>query len=486
MNSSIERAAASTRPAPVIVVIGGGFSGAMTAANLLRGATGALDIILIEPRPRVGLGVAYSTNDPGHLLNVPCEEMGARPDDVGGFRRWAEQTFGSVPSGAFLPRADYGRYIEAELAEAVKHAHPAARLTRRSAEAQRVEHRGDAARVHLSNEAPIDADVVVLALGSGPPRVPTAFQPLLGATDRLAISPFAPGVLEAIAPDDRVLMLGAGLTMYDLAISLASRNFAGSLLAVSRRGLSHAVHAPHERPAWAAEWAATLAGSGSTRELVRRVREAVERARDEGKDWRGVIDAMRPYHQSIWRNLSMTERGCFFRHVSARWDVHRHRCAPEIGAVIASLRERGTLEVLAGRVISCALDGDELAVEIESRSDGMRRVRRFDRIVLCAGPEADVMRWRMPLMRNLLAEGLLAPDELRLGARANEQGMAISRDGADTPWLRIVGPLRKAQLGESTAVPELRVQAAAVAEDIHRMLNHTRQRHLDDAARDRR
>jgi uncharacterized NAD(P)/FAD-binding protein YdhS len=46
------------------------------------------------------------------------------------------------------------------------------------------------------------------------------------------------------------------------------------------------------------------------------------------------------------------------------------------------------------------------------------------------------------------------------------EGNAIARQGNEVPDLFIVGTLRKPALWESTAVPELRTQAAVVAERI--------------------
>ena len=58
-----------------VAIIGGGFSGALQAVNLLRhDGPGA---VLIERRPEVGRGTAYSTRHPEHLLNVRASNMSA-------------------------------------------------------------------------------------------------------------------------------------------------------------------------------------------------------------------------------------------------------------------------------------------------------------------------------------------------------------------------------------------------------------------------
>src|SRR5688500_4283933 len=73
----------SDRRVPVAIV-GGGFSGTMLAAQLARRGIGSL---LIEGGGRAGLGAAYSTDEPAHVLNVRAEGMSAWPDDPDDFAR---------------------------------------------------------------------------------------------------------------------------------------------------------------------------------------------------------------------------------------------------------------------------------------------------------------------------------------------------------------------------------------------------------------
>jgi predicted metal-dependent enzyme (double-stranded beta helix superfamily) len=100
--------------APAIVIMGGGFTGTMTTANLLRQAqksAGLLHIIIIDRQPAVGEGIAYRTNDSRHLLNVPVEKMSAWPDRPDDFLTFARTTDPSVKPGDFLPRKLYGQYV---------------------------------------------------------------------------------------------------------------------------------------------------------------------------------------------------------------------------------------------------------------------------------------------------------------------------------------------------------------------------------------
>ena len=61
-------------------------------------------------------------------------------------------------------------------------------------------------------------------------------------------------------------------------------------------------------------------------------------------------------------------------------------------------------------------------------------------------------------MRALLARGLLRQDALSLGLEVEPDRLEAA------PGLHVLGPPTRAALWEATAVPELRAQAARVAE----------------------
>jgi uncharacterized NAD(P)/FAD-binding protein YdhS len=77
-------------PGPVIAIVGAGFSGTLLASQLLSQAQRPLRLLLIERSGRFGPGVAYGTNDPGHLLNVSAGAMSAWPEDPSHLLRWLD------------------------------------------------------------------------------------------------------------------------------------------------------------------------------------------------------------------------------------------------------------------------------------------------------------------------------------------------------------------------------------------------------------
>jgi uncharacterized NAD(P)/FAD-binding protein YdhS len=194
----------------------------------------------------------------------------------------------------------------------------------------------------------VSAERVVLALGNFPPADPPLRQGEFRGAARYHRNPWSPAALSGLGSDDSLLILGTGLTAIDVLAELDARGHRGCIAAVSRHGL---LPQAHECGAIAHELNGALAGGRTVRRLVHVVREAAARALAQKSDWRGVMDALRPHVQELWRSLPQTERARFLRHGRAYWDVHRHRIAPEIEARVQAMRRRGQLTVRAARLI---------------------------------------------------------------------------------------------------------------------------------------
>ena len=146
---------------PVVAVVGGGFSGTLTAVQLLRRAAPGTRVLLIERSGDFGPGVAYGTPDDRHVLNVPAARMSAcadEPDDLVG---WA-----GVAPDAYLPRRVFGEYLRARLAAAA--ARSAARLERMTGEVRRIRPAPGALELVLDGGRHVACDRAVLALGALP------------------------------------------------------------------------------------------------------------------------------------------------------------------------------------------------------------------------------------------------------------------------------------------------------------------------------
>jgi uncharacterized NAD(P)/FAD-binding protein YdhS len=446
-----------------ILIIGGGFSGAMVATQLLRQAGRPLSITILERSAEIGRGVAYGTCHECHLLNAPAAGMSALEEEPLHFLRWAQDRVpGGMPAWGFAPRLLYGAYVAATLADDEARAAPGVHLERRRGEAVAARLAGSGgAAVTLADGNELRADRVVLALGNLPPADPPVPDPGFYRSRRYLGHAWADGAWSDIARDDPVLLLGSGLTMMDLAAALASQGHSAAMLVVSRRGQLPQAHGPAAPPPFTLHWpdeppARVVA-------LLSLVRRELRRAAAAGIDWRSVIDALRPHTTTLWRALPAHEKRRFLRHLRGHWDSHRHRAAPATARVVSALQASGQLRLYAGRVRAFREDGAGVDVTVELRGSRRTLVLRAGRVINCTGPECDYRQLRMPLIASLRATGLLQPDELGLGLAATEDGALIDLGGAASRVFYTLGPPRKGALWETTAVREIRTQAAQLA-----------------------
>jgi uncharacterized NAD(P)/FAD-binding protein YdhS len=449
-----------------VVIAGAGFSGVVTAAHLLRrGAGGPLRVILVNRSGVMARGVAYGTNSPVHVLNVPAGRMGASADDPEGFLRFARQHDQTIAASDFVPRQLYGDYLEHFLAEAERERAPGVSLERMIGEVTAVDPcpEGRSARVSGIQGGEIVADRVVLALGNYPPEDFPVSDPSFYGNRLYIRDPWARGALEGVNKDRPVLLIGTGLTMLDIALDVSSR-IPSKLWAVSRRGLmpqQHSVPAcpptPRHRPPGLESAQPTIRG------YLRAVHSHARKLAAEGEDWRPVIDSLRPTTPALWHALPLAERARFLRHMRPYWEVHRHRAAPAAAAAFQRLLDQGQLRVRAGRIQSFETTGDEVRVALRPR--GLKTIDHLTvgTVINCTGPSADVRTLRDPLIDILRSRQMIQPDPLGLGLATADDGALLDATGTPSRVLYYVGPLLKARYWESTAVPELRLHAARLA-----------------------
>ncbi|HYG05286.1 MAG TPA: FAD/NAD(P)-binding protein [Stenotrophomonas sp.] len=444
-----------------IAVIGGGASGVMTAIQLLRDAPAGRRIVLCEPQSSRADGVAYATRRPEHLLNVPAGKMSAFVDAPGDFVDFLRQSGRSelpadVLSRLYMPRMHYGAYLRERLAAA------------RAASAGVLEWRADAVdaltsvpggyRLQLRGGEALSARHVVLAVGNAlrplPLRGATALAPeqRLEAWDTEAIA--------AVPAEAAIAIIGAGLSMVDSVITLASRGHRGPIHVMSRHGLMPLPHtdtAPYEF-----DPAPLLALP--LRARMRALRDTVRAAAAQGLPWQAVMERIRPLGQPLWQSLSPTEQRRFLRHVARPWDVHRHRIDAQVHAQLQAMRASGQLQLHRARLDAAWTAG--ACVRIEGRGhDGAPLHLEVQRVINATGVEMRVQAMRNPLLQQLLGEGLAAagPHGIGIDSDNDAAGTVLDATGQAAPRLWVIGSLRIGRLWESLAIPELRAQAQAVA-----------------------
>lgn len=446
---------------PTFGIVGGGFTGTMLAVHLIEQSPVPVRILLFDRAAAFGSGVAYSTPNDKHLLNVRVGNMSAYDSRPEHFIKWLEgcaQVPGAEPRGAFVSRGLYGQYLRSTLTDCLA-AHPASSMIGVDAEVVSLRAGEKSVEVQTSDGAQHSVDRVALCVGNFPPALPVKPQTGAAGEAHYIANPWSGG-LSRIGKDDSVVLVGTGLTMVDVVLDLHSRGHRGTITAVSRRGF---LPLPHQDVSAYPAFLAPQSLPTTVKALMRTVRREVSSAAASGVDWRAVLDSMRPQTQALWRGLSIAERRRFLRHVRPYWEVHRHRVAQPVAAEIEALRRSEKLVVLAGRLQSVELGEKGVSVAVKARSDKALHQIEGTWLVNCSGPQLDYDRIEDPLIRSLFDAGLARPDALSLGLDLGDDYRLMSRDGVASDVLFALGPPIRGNLWETTAVPDIRKQCDAVA-----------------------
>jgi uncharacterized NAD(P)/FAD-binding protein YdhS len=437
------------KPNKTIAIIGGGVSGALTAYHLIRRGAQA-QVMLIDPHTDLGLGLAYSTPSYRHLLNVPAGKISALPDQPNHFLDWLHKNYDANMTAAdFAPRAVFGRYVQSLLGTVPN-------LNHRQTAVLDCHVAGEQATLDLADGTKIVADAVVVATGNFDPA------PLRGVAEDTVSngtychSAWKQSTYANLLPDAAVALIGSGLTAVDVVLRLRELGHQGQILAITRGGAfpnRHANYEPLKKPV------VTGAPPARARELLHAVHQAIK----AGGDWRAVIDSLRERTNELWTSLSLVEQRRFHRHLQRRWDVVRHRMAPPNADQIEAELEAGTLILHRASLQAVLASGDAARVQFQTNQGEVNEVTAA-RVINCTGPDMNYRRVGSSLLNSLFAQGLIVAGPHGSGLWTSESGGLRDQNGNFSSVLLYVGPGRQGTLIESIAVPELRQQAADLAE----------------------
>lgn len=383
-----------------IAIIGGGASATLLLAHLARiphSKKFAVDVY--DRAGRFGRGIAYSTTQECHLLNVRAANMSAYHEEKDDFAAWAAaRGFGADD---FVPRKLFGDYLLEKLHDAkvkidihlikedVKEARKANGLYEICGKSydHAILASGNVRALHVKKENAVDCHDCPWSLD-----------------------------YTTLKAAGHIALVGSGLSAVDAAIGLREHGYKGKVTLISNHAL---LPMPHAEPASYAPFLTTKEDARlSPSRMMRRIRNEIAAAAKKDVPWQAVIDAMRGHTNIIWESWTSAERKSFLSHMLTQWNIHRHRMAPEIAAKLQTMN----LEFVKARV-----------EKIES-----------GKVVLKGG-------------KGIQADAIVNC----LGYRYDEPGRVYEVSGK-------IGPACFGDMFETTAIPEIRMQAHQLAQEILR------------------
>lgn len=467
------------QPYSDIAIIGGGFAGTVTAIKLLRALATEpqrlpLTLTLIESRAEIGRGIAYSTDNPDHIVNGTAQLFGLYPEQPNHLPDWlaanAARHGWQPPAGvaeagyvdAFPPRSLYGAYLQDELRQALKAAGPQVRWQPVQGRVIDLLPQESGYELILEDGRRLEAARTVLALGlfrasgAGFFATPQERQ-VLG--DRYIDDVWSAAAWQPGANDQDILLVGASLTALDAAFNADRAGFRGRFHLLSRRGLL--VQPRRGLTPWPDLLDAEKLPS-SLRDLLRITRQARRAVRASGADWQQLPPAIRPHVPALWAQASASDRRRFLRHLRPFWEISLHRAGPESARKLAQYQEQGRFRQLAGRIQALRKSGDKVEVQWRARGSDTLQTLLVDRVANAAGYEFNWPRIADPLVRALLERRLVRPHATGFGIDADPaSGALFNADGHLQETLFAVGHPLRGVSWESNSIGEQLIGATA-------------------------
>ena len=478
MHDSMGSAAPGTRR---VTIVGAGFSGTLTAIRLLHFADTPLEICLIEREEGYrygGIAFGQASTNWEHMLNIQAGRITLRRERPEDFLEWVNEeadrcewpqkwqyhTFGVA---CVVPRRIFRQYLADRLRDASADAPADVVLRELTGEVIDVRGQGGGYVVKYADAGEqggvhdLPSDQVILATGHLSP-VQAPFYHRIKDSDRFIADPYAPGAQEwfqAVGPQETVLVTGSALSAFDTVISLVHAGHQGQILICSRGGHMHGTYpVDHEHDIWQARRPPFLDAEQLTPEaVVEGIKAEYAHLRDEHGVEPGsaleavfperVMKAWEPYVIELASRMDTRDVRMLLDRYKSLIVTNRTSTVREIGGVVRS-RMRGfsgapkTVDVMSAGIqdMRPVEDGTKIRVVFADQPDIV-----VDRVVNCLGNNTDYERTGHPLWNGLVtSHGYVQPQtKTHRGIEVGPHGQLIAADGAITPGLFGVGPMRQ-------------------------------------------
>ena len=446
-------------------------------------ATQSIVISIIEKQPHVCQGIAYRTSSPYHPLNVRADKMGIFANQPDHFYSWIEANqdmwrnrdpiFHSlnISPTHFLPRRLYAIYLQhmfEEIQTLVKSKNVTCNVIHDTAYDANI--RDEGIEILLKKNSSLSVDKMVLATGI-PSHQTLPFETSSLLNDPRYISnvwdPHVEHVLHNLFAGSKgigkkIVIIGSGLTAIDVLFTMHSLHYQGRFHFISKHGIFPEVHPGHLLPAHADFRLEDLPSRLS--DLIHFFKQQLEQCKE--KEWMQVVDAFRHCTQAFWQALPLPTKKRFMRHLFFLWNKHRHRMSPQSYDLVRLYENSQALTLTAGLIQEVTpLSHEALRIKYISRETTELKEEEVDCVINCTGPDYRIMHHPDSLIQSLLKKQVILPDELQLGLKVlQKEKLAGKGEGK----VYALGTLLFGELLETSAVPELRIQAQSIAQDIKR------------------
>lgn len=447
-----------------IGIIGGGYSALAVAYELIQLSRVPVELLIFDPTSYAGKGIAYSTDCPLHLLNVPVGRMGALRGKSEDFFEWLlaephkwrslDPSFKRLEVGSekYFPRMIYGMYLQdfkQSLEKLVFEKNCQLRFVKKECvDICRDQPDQKVWRIITTDNREIyHADHIILAMSSPWTQKFPAIQ-----HERYLEQPWpimtnvslAKQKLDCLGCYSKVGIIGSGLTMLDALAMLKYLSFDGQIEVISNKKLLPLEDRESEeiREIKLVEIPTNLL------KAFKIIRKLI----DKTGDWLPVFRSLRLITQELWERLTPTDKRKFIERLLSFWNIHRHRVPSEVKKIFEDYQEAQSLSFIKGKVVN--IESCDHKINIVYSNQKENNTKTYDLVINCTGPNFNIEKHSSPFIQRVLKKQYIQPDTL---------GMGID---PENETIHPLGALTFGTYFEITSVPDIREQCYKVARKI--------------------
>jgi uncharacterized NAD(P)/FAD-binding protein YdhS len=433
-----------------IAIIGFGFCGIMVFGNILKKIStqksqNKIKFIIFEKDGEESLGAGFSNFNDNYILNVPAKRMSPFEDSPNDFLDFLKENYPEIynkngPDG-YISRNIYGQFLKKLRNDFFKIANDL-----------EIDHEliqknvidiDEGFKINAGNQI-FDADEVVLSSSFVQSKLNYCLN------DEKLISPlWSKNSINFhqknnFKVDDKICIIGTGLSAVDVLVGLNAKNFSGKIYAISRRGNFPQPHFSNHNNISQGS-INFIDDSDAKTGIVNISLKFRKYLRDnQNYDLRNLIDSIRGKTKFLWQNFDEKNKRNFLKKLLPYWNIFRHRVPNSSLEIINKMIENNRLEIIKSSVKSIEKSDGKFIIKTN------KKTLECNYVVNCLGFDFNIKNY--PLIQSMTDKKLLKQDLILVQS--------------NNAKIHLVGGLNIGRDFEITAVPDIRVDANLVAEKI--------------------
>ena len=433
-----------------VAIIGFGFCGIMVFGNILKKISAQksqnkIKFIIFEKDGEEALGAGFSNFNDNYILNVPAKRMSPFQDSPDDFVNFLKENYPEIyskngPDG-YISRNIYGQFLKKLRNDFFKIANDLkidCELIHKA-----VTNIDEGFKIHTESLI-FDADEVVLSSSFVQSKLNYCLN------DEKLISPlWSKNSINFhqknnFKVDDKICIIGTGLSAVDVLVGLNAKNFSGKIYAISRRGNFPQPHFSHHNNTSQGSINFIDDSDASTGIVNISLKFRKYLKNNENYDLRNLIDSIRGKTKFLWQNFDEKNKRNFLKKLLPYWNIFRHRVPNSSLEIINKMIKDNRLEIIKSSVKSIEKSDGKFIIRTN------KKTLECSYVVNCLGFDFNIKNY--PLIQSMTDKKLLKQDLILVQS--------------NNAKIHLVGGLNIGRDFEITAVPDIRNDATLVAEKI--------------------